>query len=364
MKNKFEGFEKAIHSLEEGEYHIYFFCPDFEKPSGGVGLLYDQVKILNDLGFNAIVLHDKEGFIPEWLEDRKENIPIKYLSTGDLNLKVEDFIFVPEGMPNIVENLRKQNVSSKIIFFCQNWYYVLNALSPGMTWINLGVKDCLSVSRSQSEYLRMIMPYLRIKEVVGSINFDRFYVTKQEFKKPVIGFLPSRDGGLKSTNVIKTFYAMFPQFRWIQFRQLSGLGNDEFAEAMRECAFYCHFDEASSWGTAPIEAFRSGCLVGGWDGVGGIEYMRPVRDDNEIGNMWLVPNGDILKLTFALGGMIEAWIADEVPEFVWKNMEIASSNYTAEAERDSVQRAHNEYRDERVKELIEILEKAKEIANE
>ena len=72
------------------------------------------------------------------------------------------------------------------------------------------------------------------------------------------------------------------------------------------------FHLVSSWGTAPIEAWNSGCLVAGWDGVGGIEYMKPVSINNDTqevqGNTWLAPNGDIIKLALAIGNIIETWV--------------------------------------------------------
>ena len=347
---------RIIGNLEKGKYKSYFFCPDFDKPSGGVGLLYDHVRIMNELGFPGVVLHQKPGYVPEWLEDRAKGVPIEYLDDDKLELHMEDFFFIPEGFPNVMEMLQKQNVPCKRIVFCQNWYYILNALQPGQTWQSLGVGDCMSVSKFQTHYIQTIFPGMNCKNIVGSIDPEVFFPPKSEIeKRPIVAFIPSRDGGLKSSNVIKTFYMLFPHFKWIQFRQLGGMPTEVFASAMRDAAFYVHFDELSSWGTAPIEAWNSGCLVAGWDGVGGVEYMRPVNVNREthevVGNTWLAPNGDIIKLALAIGNMIETWVTDEVPDEIVRNAAIACEIYTPTAERDSIQAIHNEYREERMKEL-------------
>lgn len=348
--------DNIIELLESGEYKSYFYCPDFEKASGGVGLLYDHVRIMNENGFNAVVLHQKKGFVPEWLGNRIEGVPVEYLEDDQLSLNMQDFFFVPEGFPNVMKMLQDQNVPCKKIVFCQNWYYILNALNPGQSWQNLGIGDCMSVSEFQTKYIQTVMPGMRCKNIVGSIDPEVFFPPESDTEKePVVAFIPSRDGGLKSSNVIKTFYMLFPHFRWIQFRQLGGMETEDFAAAMRTAAFYVHFDEYSSWGTAPIEAWRSGCLVAGWDGVGGVEYMRPVNSANQDqGNTWLAPNGDIIKLALLIGNMIETWITNEVPEAVRKNALIACENYTPEAERDSIINVHNEYREDRVKEIEEL----------
>lgn len=356
-----EQFDEVLDKLENGNYKLYFFCPDFDKHSGGVGLLYDHVRILNENGFNAVVLHNKKGFKPSWLGKRAEGVPIEYMENNTLSLNLEDFFFIPEGFPNVMEMLRQQNVPAKKIVFCQNWYYILNALQPGQTWQQLGIGDCLSVSEFQTRYIQSIFPGIRCKNVVGSVDNEVFKKPdSMTTKLPQVAFLPSRDGGLKSANVIKTFYLLFPHFKWIQFKQLTGLETEEFAAAMRESAFYVHFDEFSSWGTAPIEAWLSGCYVAGWDGVGGVEYMRPVNlrePDKNTGNIWLAPNGDIVKLALLIGNMIESWVTNEMPKGVNEAAEIACENYTKEAERDSVLTAHKEYCEERIAEIQKLRDK-------
>ena len=127
--------------MEKGDYKIYFFCPDFPKPSGGVGLLYDHVRILVEEGFNAIILHQKDGFVPEWLGDRLKGVPVQYIENTKLQLGIEDFVFIPEGVPSLMENLAKNNAPCKRVVFCQNWYYVLNALPPGITWFDYKIDE-------------------------------------------------------------------------------------------------------------------------------------------------------------------------------------------------------------------------------
>jgi len=349
--------------LKGGNYTSYFFLPDFEKPSGGMQLTYNHVKCMNENGFKAKIVHQKSGFKPEWLNDYFEkdseenfvNIPTIYLDDGKLPVSMEDFFFIPEGFPQLMESLHKQNAPCKRIVFCQNWYYVLNALMPGMSWDQFGIIDCMSVSNSQTEYLKMIFPNLRVKTVVGHID-DKMFTPPEKLahKKLVVSFIPSRDGGTKSSNVIKTFYALFPHFKFIQFKELGGLSAEEYSTALRESTFYVHFDEYSSWGTAPIEAFLSKCLIAGWDGVGGREYMN-------IDNMWLAQNGDIMRLALAIGNMIETYIMDDVPKKVWEEMEKATQIYTKEKESESIINVHTEYREERVKEVDRLIEMVKKV---
>ncbi len=356
----------VIDKLENGEYTNYFFLPDFEKESGGVKLAYDHVRCMNQNGFNAKVIHQKDGFKPEWLAEyyptdddgNFEDVPIVYLDSGTLPINIEDFFFIPEGFPNIMENLAKQNAPCKKIVFCQNWYYILNALQPGIFWPTYGITDCMSVSKTQTEYINMIMPQVKCKQVYGQISSEDFYPPeKMTDKKMQVAFIPSRDGGMKAHNVIKTFYAMFPHFRFIQFAEIRNLPRDEYSKLLRDSAFFVHFDEYSSWGTAPIEAFLSKTLIAGWDGVGGREYMNPE-------NTWLVPNGDIIRLALAIGNMVETFMTDDVQDERYASMEAACVNYSAESEKDSIITAHNEYREDRLMEIQRMRAMVQEVMDE
>jgi len=337
--------------IERGEYTSYFYLPDFDKHSGGIQYVYNHVKRLNQEGFKAVILHTKTGYKPEWLKDWFEqdedgnfvDINIEYLDKGEMKLNMEDFFFVPEGYPKLMDQIK--NAPCKKIVFCLNWYYVLNALDPGVFWDSYNFRDCLSITQSQTDYLKMVMPFLNIKNVVGQIDNTVFTPPEKIIdKKMTVAFIPSRDGGLKSHNIIKMFYAIFPHLRFINFVEVKGMDKDTYAEVLRDSAFYVHFDEASSMGTAPLEAWLSGCLVAGWDGVGGSEFMSPK-------NTFLAPNGDITRLALSIGNMIEAYLMDDISqEFIDDGLQ-QCERYTIETERESILKAHNEYKEERIEEL-------------
>ena len=337
--------------LETGDYKCYFFLPDFDKHSGGIQYVYNHVLRMREEGYNAIILHQKTGYRPEWLADWFEtdddgkfvDFEVQYLDAENLRINMEDFFFIPEGFPELMENLK--NATCKKIVFCLNWFYVLNALKPGTFWDSYGITDCMSITQSQTEYLKMIMPFLNIKNVVGQID-NTVYTPPERVsdKRMQMAFIPSRDGGAKAHNVIKTFYALFPHLRFINFIELKGMDKDQFASAMRESQFYVHFDEHSSMGTAPLEAWLSDCLVAGWDGVGGREFMSDK-------NTWLAPNGDVVRLALAMGHMVETHLTDGVTDEMKADIREQCERYTVETERASVIEAHAAWKAERIEQI-------------
>ena len=55
---------------------IYYFCPDHDIPSWGMGMLYYHVYFLNRNKIDACILHNKPSFKLSWLP---LNIPIRYI---------------------------------------------------------------------------------------------------------------------------------------------------------------------------------------------------------------------------------------------------------------------------------------------
>ena len=98
---------EVISKIENNNFKLYFFLPDFEKHSGGIQWVYNHVKTLRQEGFNAIILHQKKDFMPEWLKDWFEqddkgnfvDLKFQYLEDGELKVNMEDYFFIPEGFP-------------------------------------------------------------------------------------------------------------------------------------------------------------------------------------------------------------------------------------------------------------------------
>ena len=66
--------------------HIYVLCPENDRPSGGVKILYRHVGVLARNGFSASILHQQRGFRGTWFAN---STPIRYLP--DVRLAKDDF---------------------------------------------------------------------------------------------------------------------------------------------------------------------------------------------------------------------------------------------------------------------------------
>jgi len=391
-----ERCDRAIEQIKSDKFTISFYCPPMNAPSGGVAVLIRLANELSKKGLNVNMIYEPrldqrasqeasmkakkevrlfERFNPTWLDFDISNLnfvvlgdkptlkkgekPPTFSDGTEVNFQTfkvnpEDILIIPEGFPDIMQ--KTAQISCKRIVLAQSWFYVLNAMEPGQKWQHFGIKDVISVSDAITEYLDAIMPGLNIKRLHQGIDRKTFITPKKVSDKyPMVAFTGSRgpENKLKTLNIIKTFYAFYPQFRWVRFVELKDLERKEFGERLANCAFLLYTDDIAGFGTLPLEAMACGTHVIGWAAHGGKEYMK---SDNEatgtLGNGFWTNNGDIFQTAELLGVAMEKWVNGDmdIPE-ISKTYEETLKDYTVEGESAQIIELINEYKNERINEL-------------
>lgn len=371
--------QTVIDKVSSNDFNIFFYCPPMNVASGGVSVIFKQAKTLKEHGFKTQIIYEPrvdsrasyeesqkqrkqisifEKFDTSWIGKDALEVQLTILGDGEIRFKdgtihkanqlvinPEDIVVIPEGFPNVMEKFSQ--IACKKIVLAQSWYYILNSMQIGQRWQQFGITDVISISSGISEYLNAIMPGLKIKNVNQSIDRNIFKLKSITDKFPKIAFMPGRsqDAIIKTYNVIKTFYAFYPQFRWIRFDELKGLSKEEFAERLGSSSICLYTDEIAGFGTMPLEAMAMGTHVVGWTPLGGKEYMNA---DN---GFW-ASNGDVFQLAELLGIAVEKMITGQLDsDEIQKQYEITLSKYTEESEKNNLIKTFNEYKNERINEL-------------
>jgi len=117
---------------------------------------------------------------------------------------------------------------------------------------------------------------------------------------------------VKAENIIKQFYARFPQYRWITFRDLRGLTETQFSEAMKDSFLSIWIDPTSSFGTFPLEAMKMNVPV-----IGVLPHLQPewLNEDN---GLWLVNKNSIVDVA---ADFVQNWLEDNVNPELYEQME-------------------------------------------
>lgn len=397
---------QVVEALEGNNFNIYFFSPGIDGPSGGMGVLFKQALILKEAGYNVKVLYQprpdqrataqyrqaaaQQGkqsdktviyskHAPRWMEFslfetyedekgvRQERGIIDFIPLGegklqfsdgttvvaeDLNLNTEDFLIIPEGFPNIMQET--MHAPCKRIILAQSWIYILNSLSPGQKWNNFGITDAISVSDGITEYLSSVMPQVRVKQYSQSINREIFSAPEKVSDKfPMIAYSAGRgqDSDMKITNIIRNFQEWYPQYRFFRFMKLDGLSREEYAERLKSCCIALYTDDVAGFGTLPLEAMASGTHVVGWTPFGGKEYINQA-DGEEIHNGFWANNGDVFNVSEVLGVAVDKWVngeldGGELQEAYDKTL----GRYTESKEQSRILDLYNEYKTERINEI-------------
>ena len=276
--------------------HIYVLCPENDRPSGGVKILYRHVDVLMRNGFSASILHQQQGFRCTWFTN---STPIRYLS--DVRLSKTDFLVIPEIYgPNIAALRELPAIGPKVrkVIFNQNAYYTflghsLEAVThTGLTMpyaMDGEFVATLVVSEDSRRYLEYAFPGTPVYRIHNAIDTGLFAFREQKSRQ--ICFMPRKhpEDALQVLALLRLRGAL----DGVRVRVIEHRNEREVAAIMQESLIFLSFGYPEGCPLPPAEAMACGCLVVGYDGFGGREYFRPEFSHP-------VPVGDIVGYAAAL----------------------------------------------------------------
>lgn len=353
--DKIEGF---LDNITKKEFNIYFFTIDTKgNPTAGVANVYEQVKMLGELGFNAHILHDKEDYtsVESWLGEEYSSLSHKI--TKDMFVSPIDIIIVPEVYSNVMETLSKY--PCKKIVLSQSYSYIFELLGIGKTWnYDFGFNDVITTSKGQSDYIKNHFPNIKTHIIEPSI--PEYFTPSDIPKKPVVGIMTREQKDV--LNIVKSFYLQFPMYKWVTFKDLRGLSRKTFAEEVKQNCLSVWVDSASSFGTFPIESMKCDTPV-----IATIPDLIPdwmVDKGTDPENTKLRDNGiwtdNILNIPGLIAEYLRLWLEDSVPEGILTEMKEMNSNFTPEAQKAQIKNVFEGLVATKVEELNNALEIEKE----
>ena len=317
MENEMiEKIKGSIKNIDEKLNKIYFFVQDTRgNAKASIRYIYEMALTLKNNGHNVVMLYEKKEYTPvtSWLSGPYDEIQHQTLEGTNLAVAPEDVLVIPEIFGFIMEQVK--NLPCGKIVLSQAYDHILETLAPGATWQQYGFYKCITTSEAQKEYINRIMKNTSI-DVVEPVISESF--KKQVYPpKPMIGVLAreQREG----LNVIKQFYIKYPQYRFFTFKDLRGLSQDDFANALQECFLGVWIDPTSSFGTFPLECMKTGIPV-----VGKTPYM--VSDwITEKNGVWVE---NPLQLVDVIADVVQTWLEDNILVDLYTEGEKTAEKYT------------------------------------
>jgi hypothetical protein len=201
------------------------------------------------------------------------------------------------------------------VVLCQAYDHIFETLQPGETWPSFGFFKCITTSEKQKDYIESVMRNVSV-DVISPVVSEVF--VKNEFPPKTIISVHSREQR-DTVNLIKTFYTKFPQYRWITFRDMRGLTEEEFATGMKDSFLSVWIDDRSAFGTFPLESMKMNIPV-----IGLVPNLVPewMTEDNGI---WLNNLNGIIDV---VADFIQNWLEDNVNPELYTGIQKTAENYS------------------------------------
>lgn len=274
--------------------------------TGGIAVLYQVASRLQECGFPvALAGIRRDSPLPK-AETHVEVIPWGNAGEG-LALTPDDMLLIPEGWPNLMAPAL--TVGARICMYVQNWAYLFSALPDGVNLHRLPV-SFLAVSQPVSWFVET----LAVLPLAGIVRpaIDAALFHPEEGARPDgrirIAWMPRKNKGLAEQ--IRYIAAAMLEARdglaRIEWVEIHGMAPEDVAHTLRSCHIFMCTGFPEGCPLPPLEAMASGCLVTGFAGFGGWDYMRqaypdrylpriPLRDVPWGGNGLFAADGDVVE---------------------------------------------------------------------
>jgi hypothetical protein len=302
---------------------IYYFCPDYPEPSGGIRRLYSHVEILNSVGIDAHIVHFQKGFHLRWFNT---NIKPLYLSEG-LGFRGEDYIVIPEGMIQISRQIQK----SKKILLVLNPQYLFETVSPADMFYLMQNHKIVTNSYALSEFIQWYISNNDVFTFETGIDENIFYPNLKKnnsYNSIQIAFSKRKDVDSQRATLLAKEYLKTKGIE-LSCVEVGDLPLEEYAAILRDTNIWLTTSFSHGFPRTTLEAMACGCLCVGYVNSCALDVVRP--DQNFI----TATGGDILTLTRKIVQCAMEYQTPQMREIVKNSLE-SVKKYSEEMEKNNI----------------------------
>jgi glycosyltransferase involved in cell wall biosynthesis len=271
---------------------VYYLCPDYDVPSGGIRAIYRHVDVLNTAGVPAAALHGRDGFACTWFEHSTRTV-----GASSVTLSSEDTLVVPEVYGPFLERLPRV---SRLIAFSQNAYLTFEHLPAGARPLYEIFDAAMTVSEDSAEYLRFAFPGLEVSVVPNGIDPKVFHPS-DETPARRIALMPRK----RPAEAAEILRLLGDRLAGWDVVRIEGAGEAETAALLRSSPIFLALGHREGFGLPAAEAMASGCYVVGFPAFGGRDLFDPSFSSP-------IEDGDVLAAAHALAEAMERHESDPV----------------------------------------------------
>lgn len=252
---------------------IYYACT-LPVRAGGELVNFQHVASLRRQGWRAFAWL-QEGAKLEW---PSQTFPVPIVQGGPHHRWLaHDVLVLPEVCPaSDWQSLREQGC--QLVMHNQNPFYTfrglptLDALNAfplaGALCCSAFTRDTLQAWSSTTDWQvvqPMVLPHFeQALARIGGLSGKRLQIAYMPRKRPN-----------EAKQLQQWFAALCPQWAHVPWVEVDGMSRPQVAQTLAESQVFVSLSKDEGLGLPPLEAMAAGCLVAGYTGGGGQEYVTP-----------------------------------------------------------------------------------------
>ena len=350
--------ENELKKYEDKSFNVYFFTLDSKgNPSATIRYTYQLALSLSKRGYKVTMLHQEKQFVgvAGWLGEQYAALPHKNVETENVEITHADFLFIPEIYANVMSQTK--NLPCKRIVLLTNMNYLTEVIPVGVTWFDMGMDECVTTTNYNKNAIEDYFP--GVKTHIVSPRIPSMFRKSDKPQDLVINFVVKDPTNINK--VMKPFFWKYPIYKWISFRDIRGLPQENFADALREAAITIVIDDDTNFGTSIIEAANSGSLVLAKVPDIITDWMV---DENKNLNKGVIWFDDLRNTPNLIASVVRTWLLDKVPQELYDEADKLKGLYTAQRQEGEIEEVFvNDLFEGRRKSMKEAVEQFKSELN-
>ena len=325
--------EENVEKLGNKDFNVYFFVLDTKgNPSGSLEYIYGTALTLFKMGYNVTMIHQEKDFVGvgEWLGSEYNEIPHKNVETENVEIGPCDFLFITEIFANVMGQTK--TLPCKRVIIMQNYNHLCEFMPVGITPFDLNINEIITTTETQKKIAEDYFPGIRTHIVAPAIK--NIFRPLNAPQKLIINVVAKNQSDIN--RIVKPFYWKFPIYKWVSFRDLRGLAQNVYADALREAALTIWVDDKTNFGYTALETMRCGSILlakvpeklTDWN-------LEETEDGHKLTDscIWF---DDIDSLPEMIASIVRTWTLDEIPEDVYEGQKSFDGIYTKEQQEKDI----------------------------
>jgi hypothetical protein len=233
-------------------------------------MLYEHVRLLRGLAYEACVLHHHSPHRPQW---RELEVPVRYLDQAGFEPAAGDVVVVPEVLAG--SEVVQRHPWRRVVFV-QGSFLIVRGLGGSIDYATLGYETAMAVL---PHVARVVERHFGLPAAVVPPFIAPYFFASNSVPRQQRVLLVVKEGyrlfGIPDEEIAEPLLAReLAQRPGWSLERLTGLTHRQVAELMKSSMFLVNVNSLEAFNTTVPEAMAAGCVPICYEAIGGRDFLR------------------------------------------------------------------------------------------